>query len=299
MDDMVVMNEVKAKYTSTGRLSGFMVDLYHKGLQEHKHIAASQEQALKGKVSNQVFQWQNRWEKEQIRRQSQSKEDIANEQTIYAHKKISAVESILEHTLNVNDAINWDNLRYFDKFSSDGGNHRFIEYGNQGQPISVVYLDLLTIPKEEDYYKPVSFFAKIFGRSQMVKRKQEKEFNDALNICESNNERIKNQNAIRSELFEKEYEKWERERIAFENRQVIHNERINELQKAYLEKSPDSIVEYCEMVLNNSQYPDTFPRNFDLQYNPENKMLLVDFQLPSLADMPIVSSYRYIKSRHC
>lgn len=115
MENLIKSSEIQNKYTSTGRSSGYMVDLYHKGLDEHKHLSASEYNALSGKIHNQTLQWQARWEKELARKQLQSKEQRAQEETEIALRKIQAVESILEHTLSLNDAINWEALKYFDE----------------------------------------------------------------------------------------------------------------------------------------------------------------------------------------
>ena len=48
------------------------------------------------------------------------------------------------------------------------------------------------------------------------------------------------------------------------------------MKEAYLNKNNDSIIEYCEMVLNNSEYPDSFHKNFELEYNPDNKILIIE-----------------------
>lgn len=83
----------------------------------------------------------------------------------------------------------------------------------------------------------------------------------------------------------------------FLNEQVEFNEKIEELKAHYQEKDPESVIEYCEMVLNNSEYPDSFPKDFELQYNDVNGMLIVDLVLPSFDDIPTRTLVKYIKTR--
>ena len=51
------------------------------------------------------------------------------------------------------------------------------------------------------------------------------------------------------------------------------------------------------MVLGNSDYPDNFPQEFEIDYNPENGILIVEYQLPSIDDIPTLKEVKYIKSR--
>ena len=56
----------------------------------------------------------------------------------------------------------------------------------------------------------------------------------------------------------------------------------------------ESVVQYCEIVLNNSQYPESFPKDFDLDYNSCSKLLIVDYVLPAPNDLPTLTDVKYI-----
>ncbi len=51
------------------------------------------------------------------------------------------------------------------------------------------------------------------------------------------------------------------------------------------------------MVLNNSEYPDSFPKNFELEYNPDNKILVIEYELPAIECFPKVKEVKYVASR--
>ncbi len=69
------------------------------------------------------------------------------------------------------------------------------------------------------------------------------------------------------------------------------------MKESYLNLNVDSIVQYCEIVLNNSQYPECFTTNFELEYNPGNKILIVEYELPSADSFPKIKEVKYIDSR--
>ena len=51
------------------------------------------------------------------------------------------------------------------------------------------------------------------------------------------------------------------------------------------------------MVLSQSQYPHYFPQSFDLDYNPTNNILIVDYELPAIGRIPTLKEVKYIRSR--
>jgi restriction system protein len=57
------------------------------------------------------------------------------------------------------------------------------------------------------------------------------------------------------------------------------------------------ITKCCELTLASSGYPDTFPKDFDLDYNEDTKILIVEYQLPTLHHLPNIKEVRYIKSK--
>lgn len=99
-------------------------------------------------------------------------------------------------------------------------------------------------------------------------------------------------NKWKSELAE-----WEKRKEAFFQKQKEFNDKIDEMKNSYLNQNIDSITEYCEMVLNNSDYPETFPKNFELEYNPDNKILIVEYELPSINCFPKIKEIKYIAAR--
>lgn len=57
------------------------------------------------------------------------------------------------------------------------------------------------------------------------------------------------------------------------------------------------VVNYFQQVLSDSEYPERFSRSFELEYNPEKKVLIVDYQLPSIDQVPSLKEVRYVQTR--
>lgn len=70
------------------------------------------------------------------------------------------------------------------------------------------------------------------------------------------------------------------------------------MEKRYLSKEDESILNYYEMVLNNSIYPDYFPKDFQLEYNQENGIMVVEYVLPTLKSFPTLKEVKYISIKN-
>jgi restriction system protein len=54
---------------------------------------------------------------------------------------------------------------------------------------------------------------------------------------------------------------------------------------------------HSRLVLEDSPYPERFPKSFSVEYNPDNKVLIIDYELPGPEDLPRLKEVKYIASR--
>ncbi len=92
---------------------------------------------------------------------------------------------------------------------------------------------------------------------------------------------------------------WEREKESYNNKaKKEHSEKIEKFKKNYVRKNAEAVIQNCEIVLINSQYPETFPKDFDFNYNPDSKLLIVNYALPAPDDLPTLTSVKYIATKN-
>jgi len=120
-------------------------------------------------------------------------------------------------------------------------------------------------------------------------RKYDKWVNQKEEINKKNHELMKG--------YQSKLKQWEADEQIFLNKQKETNAAIDKRREQYLAKQPDALVDYFELVLSNSEYPDYFPQKFELDYNPETKVLVLDYSLPSVDDIPRLKEVRYVQSR--
>jgi len=100
-----------------------------------------------------------------------------------------------------------------------------------------------------------------------------------------------------TENFKKEREWQIRKDIFYANQQKQHNS-IDSLKQKYLSGGYNAILRVCKLILQTSQYPFIFEKNVIAEYNPENKLLIIDYQLPSIADIPKLKEIKYIAANN-
>jgi restriction system protein len=74
------------------------------------------------------------------------------------------------------------------------------------------------------------------------------------------------------------------------------NAQIDDYQAAYLRQEASAVLDYCEMVLSDSPYPEGFTKQFHLDYLPDEKLLIVNYGLPPLTQMPNLQKIIGIKN---
>lgn len=99
------------------------------------------------------------------------------------------------------------------------------------------------------------------------------------------------------ESFAGQIADWEYRKEEYIEKQREANASIDQRRESYLAREPDAVRDYCDMVLANSEYPDGFPQEFDLDYQSDSKMLIIEYAFPVPEIVPTLSSAQYVKSK--
>jgi|HubBroStandDraft_6_1064221.scaffolds.fasta_scaffold01491_8 restriction system protein len=90
---------------------------------------------------------------------------------------------------------------------------------------------------------------------------------------------------------------WKQEKLEFESQQHDFNVAVDEFHNQYLRKLPDALVRYWHEVLAWSHYPDSFPRDCTLSYDPAKAMLILDYEMPNQNAIPNKKQVKYVATR--
>jgi restriction system protein len=75
------------------------------------------------------------------------------------------------------------------------------------------------------------------------------------------------------------------------------NAAMEELERRFKEADPDAVVEYFTAVFDAMSLPYESRRDSRIAFSPQSRQLAVEFELPSLAVVPEVRGYVYVKTR--
>lgn len=73
---------------------------------------------------------------------------------------------------------------------------------------------------------------------------------------------------------------------------------VDAFTAAFKAGEPQAVIQYFSLVLDQSEYPEAFPTERRLAYVPESKQLVVEIELPTMADVvPAERSFAYVQVR--
>jgi restriction system protein len=119
---------------------------------------------------------------------------------------------------------------------------------------------------EEDYNRKFETWEKICEKIQQNYDAQMSDYLDAMNVLESQKQQV---------LAETEDA-----RLAYEEERREQNEVADVLYINYQGRQPEAVEQYLEMAMQQSVYPDSIPRNAELEYHRDNRTLFVAMELP-------------------
>lgn len=109
----------------------------------------------------------------------------------------------------------------------------------------------------------------------------------------------------RSEQIREENERlraaWEKDVASWENRKTQHEgdekARVDTFKQDVAQGQRSAVEEFFSVVLERSDYPECFPHEFAVAFDPEPKILVCDYQLPSPGALPTLKEVVYVKTK--
>ena len=274
--------ELRAKFSASGdRILRYYVDVRHLALDLHKEVSAPELSILQNKVDTLMAQWDKKFEAHVKKQDVAAGKGLAEDMTVEAELRRDRLSNILNHTLSVDDAVDWDVLKDQSKFKR------------------AIYSYQPTIERVTSTPPPllkVGFFQALFGQ----RKKLERQHQAALGAHMAETERVGKKNATAHAEWVKSKEEWEASQAAAEHafldRQARENAKVDALEAAWRAGQPEAVEEHAAIVLEASDYDDVVPKQWEVQYDPDLKLMLVEYLLPTPDELPVTKSVRYVAS---
>jgi restriction system protein len=311
---MSEFGELEVSFTAKG-LPRYSLKVSHKGLKKLQVIKGDDRFIVSQKARLLGTHWDEIWHKKELEdekrltvqkrvKEIEEMKKTALERTNKALAALDALESTLRHTLTVNDAIDWDSLKNHSDYPSPKPKKPDLPpkpvmrgINPEPDPLDIKYSPTLTLVDKI-----------IPGRRQKREDEAHARFMADLEVWKQTKQTAEESYQFQLQNYErncsqqnKQYEqllaRWNKNREDYINERNETNRAIDEKKKRYLEGNSEAVIEYCDLVLSNSQYPDYFPQTFEIDYNADNKLLIVDYQLPPIDDIRTVKEVKFVQSR--
>ena len=288
----------------------YYVEMRHDGLKKYRRIQGSDKYIVEAKAEMLRRSWNELWEKKQAADNKRSereerlrifsnKKQIALDKTLEAQGALGEMDNILSQALKINDAIKWEELFPSPEYPVLKPTERKLLRIPQEPQIS----DFNFSPELPSFFSLLLLFFQLktvkklaLNFSESYKNRIKKLFDSAHDEWTLKKANIEKENQDMLVQCDKDQRKWEQDKLNYINERESTIAKILEIKERYLQKDTGTIVDYCEIILSHSIYPENFPQQYELSYNPENKLLLVDYFLPSPEHIPRLKEVKYNKA---
>jgi restriction system protein len=273
-------------------------EIRHDELHKYRVVKGETQAIMQLRAEMQMRSWKEQWERveaSRAKRQVQLRAAYAKEtnkqtaadRTREAQEALDALESLLTNVLEMDHTINWEQLKDHSPFPVP-------------QPVRVMDTPVPTEPSVRD----VQFQPELNFITRLIRPIRDKEqarvariFQGARQAWLSAKAETERRNKERLQQFEKAYAAWEVSKAEWLEEHRKRDAAVDESTRAYLDRRPESIPEYCKMVLSASKYPDTFPSDASIDFVEDTRMAVVDYCLPDIGTLPTLKEVKYIASR--
>jgi restriction system protein len=299
LNGKIQASEPYKNYGAKGNLTSFGVDLHFSEMDLSKNLKSSEFYALRGKIEDTLRNWEIKYQRHLDVQHKENRAERVEELNKEAQESINSLNNILNHTLNVDDTVDWDSIKRKDAFRikpinllEDGTIPDFIVFNSYGRPTEFEKLSPPIEPTYEGVKSQYGLFSKLF-RGNYIKS----DFESQVKRWNQQKEQNNKDNSDRELLFHRTVSVFENKKKEFEDEKQRDNETVENIKARYEKKDARAVEEYCDLVLNGSQYPDYFPQNWGLEYREESRIAVVEYDLPTPGILPTVESYKYIKAQ--
>jgi len=297
--EKITVSKPYQSYNARGNPTSFGIDARLPEMELARTLKSSDFYLLRGKLEDTLRTWEGKYRRHLEMQHKEKRASSVDDMNREAQQVIDELRSVLSHTLGVNDAVDWDAIRRKDAFRikpkelcGDNGRCEFITFSSYGRPASFERVDAPSEPKIADVRREYHPLTRVLRR-----RSIRNEFTRRRELWQQKAQEIEKENGTREALFAELDKTFGEAKQRFEEEKERDNRRLDDVRSRYSDGDPKAIEEYCDLVLNSSQYPEYFPRDWILEYRTASRTIIVAYELPSPVTLPKIKSYKYVKAR--
>ncbi|AQQ69684.1 EcoKMrr [Limihaloglobus sulfuriphilus] len=320
----MIRSRIEKEWTTKSKtgIRTYHITIRHNGLNEFKEIKNSNKHVAKEMANAAMTGWNGKWgkkiaaenekklkeqEKLKEKQYKENRKQKAAEETKKAKNALDILKNTLNIGLNTKPKMIWEQSYDYSEFPTPKPvKDRYLRMMPE-KPQLIIY----SKPKQSDskYNPKLSFLDKISSERKHSKLDHAKQLYlkdleiwkarklDAIARFDKKKVEYKQEGIRLFQLFQKDVKEWQNLHDKFIKEQKRKNDGINALREEYRNHKPFGVKLHFGMVLNRSKYPDYFPKKVELEYNPDNKILIVDYQIPAPDIIPRLVEVKYVLSQ--
>ena len=231
----------------------------------------------------------------QKRKIADGRSELAQQEITYAY---NALANALRHNLN----FSWDTLKKYPDYPKP----------RPGEPQLPAPPEKPSLPREPQP-TDTAFQPKLDPMDRLMRSKREQKENEARVHFETAHtqweqlaqrvRRLHQEQTIQykqnfqviRDKYKQELVRWEQEKERYYRDREKCSHIVESKKIAFIKNDPHAILDYFDMVLAFSNYPPAFPQSYELDFDKQNKMLVIDYLLPPLKALPRLKAVNYDK----
>lgn len=308
--DEAEVSNIYRNYNARGEASSYGVDIELAELHYFKTLKSTVQSVLVTKLEGALEALGEKYNRHLDKLHTEiSLEEVENRNR-ELEDQLLTIENLLHHTLTIDDTVDWDKLIRSEQFSTSPASlfnatkkPGYVSTDSNGKPSKWRALEQPTRPSTEPNLDKIAarfgFLTRQFGKSKIERAYQEEvdNHNQQVKSYHRQIKETKEQNLKRKEEFDEGVARYHKLEADFLKEQEKANKAVHEMRGKYESGDASAIEEYCDLVLTNSEYPDYFPQSWQLQYREAERMIIVQYDLPTPSQLPAIISYKYVKTR--
>ena len=202
---------------------------------------------------------------------------------------ISSFKNILRNnSINTNEI--WD--IFYDKtpFGVSNPKNEFLKRINIANILCPLpYIDANEYLTQKSFSE--NFLQQQRQKIDSINHKLKNQYESAVNLINEKTDSISKKLTLREKEWCEKYQ-------SYSDEQNAKNNKADLLKKQYYNKERSAIEVYYLKIIEHVTYDTHFQKSIKINYNDKNKMLIIEYLLPSIAQLPKIKEIRYIKTRY-
>ncbi len=311
-------NELELFRSDSG-LERYRMPVRYPMLNKHRVIAGDMPMFVVHKAARQLALWAAQWERRsELKRRRLGlemnskrpdlrpihKRKIAESRTALAREELAPIMNLFEAALSRPVTATWNDFKSYPDFPKP-----------LPEPPQWPVLPELPSQPREPQATDEAFLPQFDSIDKMVKgRREEKEavarehfqtiHRQWDELCQRiqymHQEQLRQYNQTLQQMklqYDRSVQVWQEARQRYLTEREQCRPLIDAKGQAWLLGEPYAVMDYCDLLLSQSPYPDFFPQAYDLDYFPNQNGLLIDYLLPPLRVLPRLASVEYVEAK--